>query len=107
MATPKTYQDGTSKSDTDTYLHNIVAWRILAEVVCQYLKKGNLIYFEGEIKTRSFGVKEGMKKYVTEIVAKNLIMLDKAELKFADKAEIYASFDKVVNLRKHRCYGQG
>jgi single-strand DNA-binding protein len=51
----------------------------LAELAEKYLKKGSSVYVEGEIKTRSYDDKTGVKKHVTEIVAEEIIMLDKKE----------------------------
>jgi single-strand DNA-binding protein len=79
---------------TNTEWHNVVVWRSLVEMAGKYLKKGSSIYLEGKIKTRNYEDKEGMKKYVTEIIAENLIMLDKAESKPGDISEISESFDK-------------
>ncbi|MDP2684795.1 MAG: single-stranded DNA-binding protein [bacterium] len=58
--------------------HNIVAWGKLAEIVGQYVKKGSKIYIEGRLQTRSWDDQSGVKKYKTEIVAENMIMLDRA-----------------------------
>ena len=52
-------------------------WRGLAELAEKYLHKGSLVYIEGKIKSRSYDDKDGQKKYVTEIVAEELILLDK------------------------------
>ncbi len=57
--------------------HAIVLWRSLAELVHKYLQKGSLVYIEGKMKTRSYDDREGNKRYVTEVVAEQLIMLDK------------------------------
>ncbi|MEE1884313.1 single-stranded DNA-binding protein [Pedobacter flavus] len=57
--------------------HNIVMWRKLAENAAKYLKKGRLIYIEGKLRTRSFEDKEGVKRYITEIVADSFNLLDK------------------------------
>ncbi len=58
--------------------HNIVAWRKLAEICGQYLRKGSKVYVEGRLQTRDWVDKNtGMKRYTTEIVAENMIMLDK------------------------------
>lgn len=56
--------------------HNIVAWRKLAEIAQNYVKKGMRLYVEGRIETRSWNDPQGNKKYRTEIVAENFIMLD-------------------------------
>ncbi len=57
--------------------HTIVLWRGLAELAQKYLHRGSLVYIEGRLKTRSWEDKEGNKKFATEIVGDNLIMLDK------------------------------
>ncbi len=66
-------QDGNMQERTEW--HNIVAWRKLAEICGEWLKKGKKVYIEGKLQTRSYE-KDGVKKYITEIVAENLIMLD-------------------------------
>lgn len=57
--------------------HNIVAWRKLAEVCGQYLRKGSKVYIEGRLQTRDWTGQDGIKRYRTEIVAENMIMLDR------------------------------
>lgn len=58
--------------------HNIVAWRRLAEICSQYLRKGSRVYIEGRLQTRSWDDQAtGTKKYWTEIIAENMIMLDR------------------------------
>ncbi|MDE3058659.1 MAG: single-stranded DNA-binding protein [Bacteroidota bacterium] len=66
-------QDGNTQERTDW--HNIVAWRKLAEICGEWLKKGRRIYIEGKLQTRSYE-KDGVKKYITEVVADDMIMLD-------------------------------
>src|SRR5690606_21709179 len=75
MATSETYKDRTTgeKKET-TEWHNIVLWRGLAEVSQKYLHKGDLVYIEGKLRTRSWE-KEGVTRYTTEIVADNMTML--------------------------------
>lgn len=58
--------------------HNVVAWRKLAEIAGQYLKKGSRVYIDGRLQTRSWEDQTGQKKYRTEIIADNMIMLDSA-----------------------------
>jgi len=55
-----------------TEWHNVIFWRKLAETVEKYVKKGNLIYVEGKIQTRSYEDKQGITRYVTEIWADQL-----------------------------------
>ena len=69
-------QSGEKKDSTE--FHNCVAWGKLADIVGQYLKKGSKVYIEGRIQTRSWDDQSGVKKYRTEIIAENLIMLDRA-----------------------------
>lgn len=66
-------QSGEKKSATE--FHNIVAWRRLAEICGQYLKKGSQVYIEGSLQTRSWDDQSGTKRYRTEVIADNLIML--------------------------------
>ncbi|MDZ7898838.1 MAG: single-stranded DNA-binding protein [Arcicella sp.] len=77
LATSETYKDkyGTNQSSTDW--HNIVLWRGLADLAKNYLTKGSTVYIEGKLKTRRFEDKSGNKKYVTEIIAEQILLLDK------------------------------
>jgi single-strand DNA-binding protein len=77
LATNESWKDQEGNLQERTEWHNIVAWSKLAEICQQYLKKGKKIYIEGRIQTRSYDDKNtGTKKYMTEIVAANMIMLD-------------------------------
>ena len=58
--------------------HNVTLWRKLGEIANQYLKKGRRVYIEGRLQTRSWDAQDGSKKYRTDIVADNMIMLDGA-----------------------------
>ena len=75
IATDESYKDKEGKMVDHTDWHRIVTWRKLAEICGQYLKKGSLVYIEGKIKSRSYDDKDGVKKYVTEIVADTMNML--------------------------------
>lgn len=75
MATTESYKDKNGNRQDQTEWHNIVLWRGLAEVAEKYLKKGNLVYIEGKLKTRSWQDKEGATRYTTEIVGDNMTML--------------------------------
>jgi single-strand DNA-binding protein len=77
VATTETYRAKDGGSHTHTDWHTVVAWRGLASIAGQYLHKGSLVYIEGKIRYRQFEDKEGLKKHVTEIVADQLLMLDK------------------------------
>jgi single-strand DNA-binding protein len=78
VATDERYTDRSGEKKERTEWHNIVAWRKLAEICGQYLKKGKLVYIEGSLRTDSWDDKEtGQKKYRTEIVADTMKMLDR------------------------------
>lgn len=69
-----TLQNGTQVPDR-TEWHNIVLWRGLAEVAEKYVHKGDKLYIEGKIRTRSYDDQNGQKRYITEIFADNMEML--------------------------------
>ena len=77
LATTETFKDRAGKLISQTEWHTVVLWRGLAELAQKYLHKGSLVYIEGRLKTRSWEDKEGNKKFATEVVGDNLIMLDK------------------------------
>ena len=77
LATTETYKDRGGKLVSQTEWHTVVLWRGLADLAQKYLHKGSLIYIEGRLRTRSWEDKEGNKKFATEVVGDNLIMLDK------------------------------
>ncbi len=75
IATSETYKDrNTGERRENTEWHNIVLWRGLAEVAEKYLKKGDQVYIEGKLRTRSWE-KDGVTRYTTEVVADNMNML--------------------------------
>jgi len=77
VATNERWKDADGNPQEKTEWHNIVAWRKLAEICGQYLKKGGKVYLEGKLQTRSWDDKNtGVKKYMTEIVVDDMIMLD-------------------------------
>jgi single-strand DNA-binding protein len=75
IATSDSWKDQEGNTQERTEWHNIVAWRKLAEICGEWLKKGKRVYIEGKLQTRTYE-KDGVKKYMTEIVADQLIMLD-------------------------------
>jgi single-strand DNA-binding protein len=79
VATSFNWTDQSGQKKEQTEFHNVVAWRKLAEIIGQYVKKGSQIYIEGRLQTRSWDdQKTGTKKYRTEIVADSMIMLGRA-----------------------------
>ncbi len=77
LATTETFKDRSGKLVSQTEWHTVVLWRGLAELAQKYLHKGSLVYIEGRLRTRNWEDKDSHKKFATEIVGDNLIMLDK------------------------------
>lgn len=76
LATNEKYKDRSGDWQDRTEWHNVVAWKRLAEIVGEYSKKGSRIYIEGRLETSSWEDKQsGEKKYRTEIVAKEIVLL--------------------------------
>lgn len=75
VATNRTWKDQSGSKQEAVEFHNVVCWGRLAEIVGQYLRKGNKVYFEGRLQTRSWENDQGVKQYRTEIVAENMIIL--------------------------------
>ncbi len=76
LATSESYNDrNTGQRVTNTEWHNIVMWRGLAEIAEKYLKKGNSIYVEGKLRTRSWEDQDKNMRYITEVVANEMTML--------------------------------
>ena len=79
LATSEKFKDKEGKVFSQTEWHNIVLWRGLAEMAQKYLKKGNRVYLEGRLKTRHWEDNEHKRNAITEIIADNLIMMDRKE----------------------------
>ena len=76
VATNRVWTDQTGVRQERSQFHNCVLWGRLAEIAGQYLAKGRRLYVEGRIETRDWTGQDGVKRYRTEIVAENIIMLD-------------------------------
>jgi len=74
LATSESYKDKSGNKVEQTEWHNITAWRGLAEIIEKYVKKGQLLYIEGKLRTRTVGEGES-RKYYTDIVAQEMTML--------------------------------
>ncbi len=77
LATNESYKDKSGERINQTEWHRIVLWRGLAEVAEKYVKKGELLYIEGRLRTRNWDDKDGNKRYTTEIFADSMKMLGK------------------------------
>lgn len=78
VATSLQWTDASGQRQERAEYHNIVAWGKLAEICNQYLGKGRKVYVEGRLQTREWEGQDGSKRNRTEIVAENMIMLDRA-----------------------------
>ena len=76
LATTDSYKDKDGEFKEITDWHKIVFWDSMAETVGKYLKKGSKIYVEGRLKTRSYEDSNGVTRYVTEVIANSMLMLD-------------------------------
>lgn len=76
IATNRQWTDQSGQKQKETEYHNVVMWGKLADIAGQYLKKGARLYVEGRLKTREWTGQDGVKRYRTEIIGDNLIMLD-------------------------------
>lgn len=76
LATNLVWTDQSGQQQKKTEFHNIIAWRRLAEICAKYLHKGSKVYIEGRLQTTDWTGQDGIKRYRTEIVAENMIMLD-------------------------------
>ena len=78
VATNRVWNDTNGQKQEKVEFHNVVAWRRLAEISNQYPKKGSKVYVEGRLQTRSWDDPNGVKRYRTEIILENMIMLDRS-----------------------------
>ena len=77
IATNREWKTNDGEGKKSTEFHEVVAWAKLAEICAKYLRKGKLVYVEGYLKTRSWEAEDGDKKFRTEIVLHDMIMLEK------------------------------
>ena len=75
IATNETYKNQKGEKVTDTQWHNIVAWGKTAEIIENYVTKGKEVAIEGKLTSRTYDDKEGVKRYITEVVCNELVML--------------------------------
>lgn len=92
LATSETFKDRNGKTQSITEWHTIVLWRGLADLALKFLRRGSLIYVEGSLRTRAWEDKEGNKRFSTEVVAENFVMLDKR----TDDATNRDNFDATI-----------
>lgn len=76
VVTNRVWKDKEGNRQERVEYHNVVSWGKLADICGQYLTKGRKIYLEGRLQTREWEGQDGIKRYKTEIIAENMIMLD-------------------------------
>ncbi len=81
LATSETYKNNKGEKVTDTQWHQVICWGKLAETVSQWLDKGKQVAIEGKLTYRSYEDKQGVKRYITEVVASDILMLGAKEEK--------------------------
>lgn len=77
LATNETHKNQDGEKVDETQWHNLVFWGKPAEIAAQYVKKGSEIAVEGKLVSRSYDDKDGVKKYITEIVVRDFSFLGK------------------------------
>lgn len=92
VATNYVWTDNGGQKQEKVEYHNVVVWRKLAEICAQYLKKGSKVYIEGRLQTRSWDGQDGVKRYRTEIIADNMIMLDRVGGEGTPRTSNHSSF---------------
>ncbi|MFH1405541.1 MAG: single-stranded DNA-binding protein [Patescibacteria group bacterium] len=84
VATNRAWKDPSGNKQEQTEFHDVVAWGKLAEICQQYLTKGKKVYVEGRLQTRNWEGQDGVKRYKTEIIIENMIMLSSAGGNFSE-----------------------
>lgn len=75
LATNESYKNSKGETVQDTQWHNLIAWGKTVDIIEKYLEKGNEIAIEGKLVNRNYDDKDGIKRYTTEIVINELLML--------------------------------
>ena len=75
LATTESYKNESGERVSDTQWHNLIAWGNNAKVAEMYLKKGSEIAIEGKLTSRNYTDKEGVKRYVTEIIVNEILLI--------------------------------
>lgn len=81
LATTESYKNDKGEKTTETQWHNIIAWGSPARVIEKYVKKGQEIALEGKLTTRNYEDKNGIKRYVSEVVVNDVLLLGGAKEK--------------------------
>ena len=96
IATSETWKDKNGEKQEHTEWHRIVMFGKIAEIACEYLKKGSAVYIEGRLRTQEWTDKENIKRYTTEIISDTMKMLgkrDKTEVKTSNSTQQDSDMD--------------
>ncbi|MBK6265996.1 single-stranded DNA-binding protein [Marivirga sp. S37H4] len=105
IATTESYKDKTGQKVDQTEWHNIVLWRGLAEIAEKYLKKGDSVFIEGKLRTRSWE-KDGVTRYTTEVVGDQMTMLGGKKNDSEDGRQDYSSGNEAPTSRQQEASAQ-
>lgn len=97
VATNRSWVTKDGREQTTAEFHEVVAWARLAELCAQYLHKGKLVYIEGYLKTRSWDLPDGTKRFKTEIIVEDMIMLEKRAKEDGASVQISENADRLEN----------
>jgi len=98
LATNRRWVTASGQQQNSAEFHELVAWSKLAETCEKYVRKGKLLYVEGYLKTRNWDTPEGVKKFKTEIIVQDLIMLEKRAK--SQEGEEYAPEDNATTAEE-------
>lgn len=79
LATSESYRDDKGDRISETQWHNLIAWGKTAEIASKFLSKGREVAIEGKLSSRSYTDKEGNKRYTTEVVVNEILLIGKKD----------------------------
>lgn len=79
IATNEFYKNSKGEKEQNTQWHNVVAWGKTADIIEKYVAKGKEVAIEGKLTSRSYEDKDGVKRYITEVVVGEILLLGKAD----------------------------
>lgn len=100
LATNRNWTDSTWNKQEQVEFHNVVLWWKLAEIAMQYLWKWKRVFIEGRLQTRTWEAQDGTKRYKTEIVWENMIMLDSKSEWASDNSNWFNNENSSPAIRK-------
>ena len=102
LATNESYKDVNGEKQTKTDWHNIVAWGKTAEIIEKYVTKGKEVAVEGKLITRNYETKEGEKRYITEVVCNELLMLGSISGNFCYEWEAESEMSRLFCFQNNK-----